>query len=135
MKTFKIAAKTKNPERQLTVELPQPETLNEAIDVWGEKVVFNRAVAAVTIDIQAKMRGFMVDKLDKEGKVTASAKTDEEIQEALSNWKPGEKTIQRKTPIEKLKQIMAKMSPEDRAALLATAADALDDDEEEEAAA
>ena len=131
MKNTEITAKTKKPERTVAVKINLPESLEEAVETWGAKVVHNQCMAAVVIAAQARMRSLMVDKLDKDGNVTTAALGDDAIQTELGNWKPGEKTIVRKSPVDKLKELMAGMSPEDKAALLAQAAETLDEEEEE----
>lgn len=88
------------------VEYDFGDNIEEANSLFGEAVVWAYAKRALVIAVQGHARGLL-----------KSGKTVEEIQEAISTWKPG--TPRPKTsPEERLKAEWAKMSAEDRAALL-----------------
>lgn len=115
----KVSATLKDSDRVVEVEYDFGETLEQALELFGEEVVFSRFKAAAVVDLQALIRRNMQPKTDKEGKVTEEPKTDEEIQQIVSEWKPGIKQVTRKSPQEKIKALMEGMSDEDREALLA----------------
>lgn len=106
--------------REVTVEYDFGSNLAEAIEKFGENVVFNRFKAAAVIDLQSGIRRHIKAKVeDAEGNETAEDKyTDAQIQDWASNWKPGEKNINRKSKIDKVKDLYKGMSEEDRQALL-----------------
>lgn len=107
----------------ITVTYEFGDNLTEAVDIFGEDVVFNRFKAMGTIDVQAKIRAAMVDTVNKEGEVVTKAKNQEEIQEALDTWKLGVKAATRKSPKEKLMAMLENMTAEDKAAFLADLAE------------
>jgi hypothetical protein len=83
------------------------ETAAELIEQFGEEVVYSHVRRSLVIAIQAAMRG-----------MTDAGKSPEEIQEAVTNWKPGLKKPA-KSALEKAREELAKMSPADRKALVA----------------
>ena len=86
--------------------------LQEAIDQFGDEVIFNNFVAQAKINIQALMRRCMTP--DKEG----ATKSDAEIQAMVDAWKPGAKTVQRKSTVEKARELMGGMTKEQKLELL-----------------
>lgn len=102
-----------------TVEYDMPETLENAVKKFGEDVVYNKFVDAVTIDVQAGMRRQLVDKTDKDGKVTSPAKSQEEIQAWANEYRPSAGGGVRLTAVEKATNAIKSMTQEQRAALLA----------------
>ena len=93
-----------------TVEFDFGANLQEAETKFGGEVLYKRFCAAVTIDIQALIRR----KLDAEKPATP-----EEIQAAVDDWKPGVQRA-RTTKKEKAINLLADMSEEDRAEILAS---------------
>lgn len=83
------------------------ENLAELSTQFGEDVVYSHVKRSLIIAVQATMRGMM-----------DAGKSPEEIQEAVTNWKPGLKKPG-KTALEKAREELAKMSPADRKALAA----------------
>lgn len=61
------------------VVMKMPETLQEAVQMWGEDVVLSKCLQSVRIDAQ---------------RIARSASSPEEAQEAINNWTPG---VARKT--------------------------------------
>lgn len=106
------------PPREVSVKYNFGRNLAEAVQLFGEDVVFNRFESAATIDLQALMRRHMVDQTNKKGEVSSPAKSDDEIRKLVANWRPGIKQIQRKSAKDKVKDLLSSMSPEERAALL-----------------
>ena len=123
MSNREVKATRRDTDTVVTVHYDFGDNLAEAEEKFGEDVVYKQFVASATIDLQSKMRSLMVDATDKDGNITRPAMSQEEIQAEVANWKPGKKEIVRKSPKDKLKDLLAQMSPEDRAALLAQAAE------------
>lgn len=112
MKTEKISARIKSGDaagREGTVELELPETTQEAVEKYGEDVVFSRFRAALIIDAQSYMRS----QLGKESEPSA-----EELQTALEEWKPGVRPAGKSTT-EKASDLIAKLTAEERDELFA----------------
>jgi len=108
-----VTAKLKDSDRAITIPFNFGANLDEAVELYGEDVVFQKYRQAAVVDLQAAIRRHLQP--DAEGK----SKTDEEIITALSEWKPGLVTRTRKSPKEKALEALQKMSEEDRAALMA----------------
>jgi hypothetical protein len=87
--------------------------LEEMVDKFGDQAVFANALAQMKIGLQANMRRGMSP--DKEGKT----KTDEEIAAGAAEWTPGDRTVTRKSTVDKAKDLLGGMSAEERAQLLA----------------
>lgn len=81
------------------------ENVQALVEQFGEDVVFSHVKRSLIIAVQAFMRG-MLD----------AGKSPEEIQAAVAEWKPGLRKAA-KTPIERAREEIARMSPADRAAL------------------
>lgn len=92
--------------RTVTVEYDFGDDIDQIIDKFGDKVVFNHARGSLTVALQ----GWMRLQLDNK-------KTPAEIKAAVKDWKPGIRR-QGKTPIEKMRAQLGALSAEDRAALL-----------------
>ena len=117
-----VSAKIQSTGREITVQYDFGSTLDEAVEKFGGDVVFSRFRAAATVDLQGVMRRHMQDQLGKDDKVTQAEKTDDEINEIVAGWKPG-LAKPKKSPGDKLKDLLANMDPEARAALLASYAE------------
>lgn len=105
-----ITAKSTDHE-PVAIEYPMPESVNEAIEMWGDDVCFQHLTASVRIALQSFMRSQMGP--DKEGNVLSDA----EIQKKALAWKPGLRP-QGKTRLERSKDLFAGMTPEERKAAL-----------------
>lgn len=94
--------------RSATVEYSalDVEDLAGLVQNFDEDVIFNHAKRSFVISLQAYVRAQI-----------ESGKSQEEIQEAVSEWKPGQRR-QTKTPAEKIQDLLAKLSPADREAFL-----------------
>lgn len=101
--------------RELTVEYELGSNLEEAIELFGADAVYNGFVADARVAIQAIVRAGM--KPDKDGKTL----TDEEIRAKVAEYKVGSNNRVKVDPMEKVKALLGKMTPEQRAALLAAA--------------
>ena len=94
------------------------ETLAEAEELFGADVVFSRFVAAATVDIQALIRRHLKTPEDKDGNITGEAKSEEEIQAIVAEYKPGTSTRTRVSASEKAARAIDKLTEEEKAALL-----------------
>lgn len=94
------------PAYSVAADIDFGSTLAESVSKFGEGVVHRQFIAAVTVAFQGWLRA--------QG---AQGKKPAEIQTAANNWKPGERKAS-KTPQEKLKELLASMSAEDRAQIL-----------------
>jgi len=96
------------PSRSVTVEIDvgKDQDINWYISAYGDKVVHSKIYQKVTIDAQARMRSLMT-----------AGKTEAEIVEAMSTWKPGV-TSPKKSPVEKAFAATENMSDEQLADFL-----------------
>lgn len=102
-----VTAKTSKSDRIVSVEFNFGKNLGESVEMFGEDVVHSRYLSAAVIDLQALIRrGINADK------------TDEEIAGLAAAWKPGVKTVVRKSAQEKIKDAFSAMSEEDRLEML-----------------
>lgn len=92
--------------RTVSVDYEFGDDIDEMIEKFGDKVVFNHARGSLTVALQ----GWMRLQLDNK-------KSPAEIKAAVKDWKPGIRR-QGKTPIEKMRAQLSSLSAEDRAALL-----------------
>ena len=114
---MEIKAKRKDDAKVITVNYNFPGTVEELIAKFGKEVVYGKAMDSLVIDVQALVRRHMQDTLDKDGKVTQKAKTQEEIQKLVSAWIPGVGAV-RRSPAEKIGSLIGQMTPEEKKALL-----------------
>jgi len=106
-----VKAQVKSGDRAgeiFTVKTDLPENTDEALEKWGEEVVFSRFNASIVIDVQALMRRNI-----QKDEATAGL-----VQEAVDKWKPDVKQAG-KPPSEKIDDLMARLSPEERANIIA----------------
>ncbi len=92
-----------------TVNFAPGETLQELISKFGEGIVFSHARSSVVIALQ----GYMRSQMKRDNPPDASG-----MQALVDTWKPGVR-VAGKSNLEKAKGTLAKLSPEDRAELLA----------------
>ena len=121
MKNLTISAKLGKTGEEHSIKMPFPETLDEMVDVWGEEVVYGQAKANIIVGLQGNIRSRVGSEKDpKEGAA---------LQESFADYKPGirQPGVAR---VEKLKERISKMSPEQKAALLAELT--ADDNDEQE---
>jgi hypothetical protein len=96
-------------------------SVEEAVDKFGEEAVLNNFVAQAKINLQAALRRWM--KPDKDGEL----KTDDEILALAAEWKPGARSVTRKSTVAKAKDLLGKMSDAEKAQLLAALKDQAED--------
>lgn len=97
-----------NAGRSVSVEYALLDATDMAslIENFGEQEVFDHAKRSFVVGLQAYLR----NQID-------AGKTDEAIQEAANEWRPGQKR-NTTSPQERIAALMAKMSPAERAAML-----------------
>lgn len=98
----------------VTLEYDMPTDLNGLVAKFGEEAVASNAIDSITISIQAGMRRI----LDKDSAKTSDEQKQKEIAD-LVNYKPSGKSAVRRSPQEKIGDLVTKLSPEERAALIA----------------
>lgn len=108
------SATVSDQDREVSVKYDFGENLADAVEKFGEDVVFSRFKSAAIIDLQSLIRRH-IKQLDEKGNPKF---TDEQIQEAASNWAPGIKTVSRKSKAEKVQALFSQMSDEEREAIL-----------------
>jgi hypothetical protein len=92
----------------VSVKFNMPESLAACVDAWGEEVTYSHVRRSVIIALQALVR------LQTKGE---NPKTEQEIQDIVNEWKPGQRKVG-KPAADKVHDLLAKLSPADRAALL-----------------
>lgn len=81
--------------------------LQELAQQLGDEVVYSNAIDSLVISAQSLMR-----------RMIRKNKTPAEIQEAIAKWKPTVSTTVRKAPAEKVADLAARMSKEEKEALI-----------------
>lgn len=102
-----IKAKIGKDGTEYSAEYDFGDNLKDAVARFGEEVVFSKFIAQSTVDAQGVMR-----------RLIAANKTEAEVQEAVSNWKPGLRQAARKTPSDRIKEQLGKLSDEEKAKLM-----------------
>ena len=93
--------------RAVTVEYDFGDSLQQAVEKFGEDVVWKAALQQLKIRLQAVIR-----------EQIAAGKSDEEIAQHVAGWKPGQ-APQRKSAVEKLAEKLAGLSKEEQQRVLA----------------
>jgi hypothetical protein len=104
--TAELTAKNGNEAKGATVKTQIGENLDELGSQFGPDVVYSHARRSIIIAMQTSIRGML-----------EQGKADEEIQQAMSEWKPGLKRPA-KTPLDRVRDEFTRMSPEDRKRIL-----------------
>lgn len=90
----------------ITFEYEFGSNYAEAAELFGADIVWAYAYRALTIAAQGRARSLI-----------NAGKNADEIKAAMAEWKPGAPRVSR-SPEDKIRDLMEKMSPEDRAAIL-----------------
>lgn len=112
----KVEAKLSTSDRVFSVEYDFGDTIESAIEKFGAETVFTKFKQASIIDLQALIRRHLTP-TEKDGVKTEM--TNDEILSEIADWVPGSKTVVRKSPLEKAKEQLGKLSDEEKKALLA----------------
>lgn len=121
MGAVEVSAKRSGNDHQVTVPYDFGDNLQEAVELFGDDVVFSKFKAAAIVDFQGVLRRGMFDE-EGEGDDKTLIPVDSETlasRETISGWKPGVTTRVSKSPKEKALAALKGMSPEDIAAMLA----------------
>ena len=97
--------------KSVTLEFNFGKDLQEAVKLYGESVVYEYYVGEAKIIFQNAVR-----------QLIAAGKTQAEIAEKMKTWKPGVKAVRGKSPLEKVTGLLAKLTPEQKAAVKAALA-------------
>ncbi len=95
----------------VNIEFEMPTTMAEAVEAWGEEIVFQKACQQVVVDFQGAGRRLMTP--DDEDKI----KTDKEIVASMKEWTP-KLRAKAKSKIEKATAIFGDLSDDEKKALL-----------------
>jgi hypothetical protein len=104
----KIVGDDGEPAGEATVSYDFGENLDEAVELFGAEVVYKRFRAAAVVDLQGVIRRNLQGE---------NPKSEEEIQAAIDEWKPGVQRA-RKSKQEKALDLLEGMSDEERASFL-----------------
>lgn len=113
MQNMKVAAQ-RGTEPPVEVEVEMAENLAELVTQFGDDIVFSHARRSIIIALQGYMRSVMDQGREKGADAATIAST---ITEQVRTWKPSQKKAP-KTVTEKARDIISKLSPAERAALL-----------------
>lgn len=102
-------ANTELGKRSIEVDYDFGSTLEEAIDLFGEAVVFANFQRQATVGLQAFIRGRA--SAVKDG---AFVNSDDQILSAVAEWKPSDGTVRRMSKEDKLEKLLAGMDPDER---------------------
>lgn len=105
-----VSCKNPSVNREISIDYNFGASLSEAIELFGEEVVFSGFVADCKVGLQAFVRARL-------GKTEEEYMSDEQIIAEVEGWKPGQRK-QAADPMAKLQALLSKISPEQRAALL-----------------
>lgn len=114
---MEIKAKLKDSNEVVAVQYDIPQDLDGLVAKFGADIVASNAIDSLVISVQALVRRHMRPTVDKAGKVTSPAKSAAEIQAIVNAYKPGTGTV-RRTPVEKIGDLISQMTPEQKADLL-----------------
>ena len=92
---------------EAAVEYNLPDNVQGYVDWAGEPVILSKLHQKIVIDLQAYMRGLI-----------RAGKNDEDIAQAVANWKPG-MARPGKSKKEKVKDAFHKMSADEKREMLA----------------
>jgi hypothetical protein len=104
---MEISFKTKEQPESRKVNFDMPADLDALRAKFGDDSVYAAATGAYVISLQALARRHI-------------EKSDEEIQELVTNWNPNERApAVKQTPFERAAGALGKLTPEERQALMA----------------
>ncbi len=102
--------------REITVDYDFGANLSEAVEKYGEAVIFSNYVRQAKVGLQSIIRSNAAQLNEaKDG----FAKSEDEVIAALASWSPSDGTVNRVSKGDKLDKLLGGMSDEERAELLA----------------
>jgi len=113
MQTIEVQAR-RSSDPPITVNFEMAENLAELSDQFGEDIVYSHGRRSIVIALQGFMRSIM-DQGKEKGEDDATVAN--RIIEAVQNWKPSQKKAP-KSAQEKARDILSRLSPAERQALL-----------------
>jgi len=113
MQTIEVQAQ-RGSDPPVTVNFEMAENLAELSDQFGEDIVYSHGRRSIVIALQGFMRSIM-DQGKEKGEDDATVAN--RIIEAVQNWKPSQKKAP-KSAQEKARDILSRLSPAERQALL-----------------
>jgi len=114
--SISATAKIKDEDGNVTAEVEESITydlgsnLDDAVSKFGAEVVFTNFKQSAVIAAQGRMRSLI-----------QKGSRGDDLQTKMNEWKPGIKTVTRKSPAEKVKELLAGKSSDEIAAILAQA--------------
>ena len=114
--SISATAKIKDEDGNVSAEIEESivydlgSNLDDAVSKFGADVVFTNFKQSAVIAAQGRMRSL----------IQKGARGDA-LQSKMNEWKPGIKTVTRKSPAEKVKDLLAGKSKDEIAAILAQA--------------
>ena len=103
---MQVSAKRRDSDREVVVEYHFGDTVEELVENFGEDIIFQHARGSLTVSLQSYIRS----QIDAE-------KSDEEIQDAADQWRPGQRR-KAKSKADKVLEELSNMSEEERLAVL-----------------
>lgn len=94
-------------ERTIEVEYDFGDDIDAAVDAFGADVVMSNYRQSAVIALQSRLRA----------QIAAGLK-DNEIAAKAEEWKPGFKSVTRKSPVDKVRDLLSGKTPEEIAAIL-----------------
>jgi hypothetical protein len=113
MQTVKVVAQ-RGTEPPVEVDFDIAENLSELTEQFGDEIVFSHAKRSVIIALQGYMRSLMDQQREKGADAATIAAT---IVDQVRGWKPSQKKAP-KTTAEKARDLLTRLSPAERAALV-----------------
>lgn len=124
-----VKAKRAGNDHVVTVSYNFGDNLNEAIELFGEDVIFAKFRQAAIVDFQSVLRRHMFTEEDEGNSTVISDVSSEDVAliEAVADWKPGVTTRVTRSPKEKAMAALRGMSPEEIDQMLAEIDEASED--------
>lgn len=113
-----VSAKRSGNDHTVTVHYDFGDNLAEAVQMFGDDVVYGKFKAAAVVDLQAVLRRNMFDETGEGDNVTLVPVDSETVQTRIADWKPGVTTRVFKSPKEKALAALKGMSPAEIAEML-----------------
>jgi len=110
-----------NQVRRIETEYDFGDSLADAVEKFGEEVVFSSFVASAKVDAQALIRRHLKSNVPAvEGISSERPHTDEEIAAALAKWKPGVKSERSAaSATDKMEALLGKMTDAQKLEMIA----------------
>lgn len=117
-----VSAKLSDNDKVISIEYNFGASLAEMSELFGEEVVYNKAMDAMIIDAQAKLRRHLrasFEGKNAKGEVIKAIPLPKDLQELFADWKPSAGRTERKSAAEKVQTLVGKLTDEERKALIA----------------